>query len=496
MTGDMDFADLLRGYAAQHERAAAAHAPDVAGEVLALAGRVRRRRLARTSAAVAVGAAAVLVGSVAVWGVTRPDPVVPAPQPTQSTVAPSPTEEPAPPTTDPTAPPEPTVPEGLTVHPLLPKVQPMKADLWSQTDDGWTLGRYRAARDEADGSRVESPTVLYLVAPDGTTYEVPVPESMRRYDGREATWTLRDWLPGQSRVVVTLYDPMKEVSDDAPTARLVVDLATGEELVAYDRFRDHVLLLPGGRTFVVRDREDGLRLAQVHDRDGVHLAEIGPFDGAPVVSGWAWSGGVGVDPSRTQLLVATSEGMSAFELPALRQLAIPAAPAPAQAPCGPYSWLEQGRLVVRCADGGVDAAGFLSSQLFVLNLGDGSSRRLTDAEGQDESEVTSVWQVGSQVVVGRAVNDGDCGRDLALVSPDGTQTPIGGVGGFMADGVQGDRLVGATWACVDADGGDYVRVDPRTGQVATIAPRVGGAEVSFGPASPRPAQLVDGGWTW
>lgn len=508
MSDGTDVADLLRGYAAQQERAATAQAPDVATELLALAGRVRRRRLVRTSAVVAVGAAAALVGSVAVWGVTRPDPVVPAPQPTQSTVAPLPTSDPTAPTPEPTGPGEPTAPAGVTVHALLPKVQPMRADLWAQTGDGWILGNYRAARDEADGSRVESPTVLYLVAPDGATYEVPVPVEAREVDGAPAEWRVIDWLPGESRAVLDLYRPAEDSGDQTPLNKVVVDLATGKALVTYDPMSNRVLLLPGDRTLVVRDAPGGGRVVQIHDRDGYHLSEIGPFQGvATGVDGWSWSDEVGIDPTRAQLAIHTSDGLSAFDLTTGRELAIPMPPAPATTPCIPYSWLEKDRLVLRCAEVGAaetlaaaraagDPTAVLASDLWVVNFGDGSSRRLTEATDPSGAQVTSLWQVGGRVVAGRYSPDEDCGHGLALVARDGTQTPVGGVGQLLPEAVRGDRLIGETWACGTGSTSAIVQVDPGTGQVAPIAPRVDGVEASFEPPASRFTQFVDGGWAW
>lgn len=472
-----EFADLLRGYAAAQERAAAASAPEPAAEVLHLAARVRRRRLVRTGSVVTGAIAAALVGAVAVYGVTRPDPIVPAPPPTESETA-----EPAPSPTasdEPTAQPtrDPGEPDGVTRHALLPDVEPMTNDLWAQTDADWMLGRYTATKDEADGSSMESPTVLYLLAPDGTAYEVTVPEVLLPTDATMSDWQLTDWRPGDSRAVFRAPE-MPGDGGDSMAPLLVIDLATGEELVSYPAW-DNVVLLPGDRTLVVRS-DGSLTVAQIHDRDGYHLQEIGPFDRPPYVEGWPGSRGWAVDPTRTQLLLETPDGTSVFDLADVKQLEMPPIPAPAQAPCQPVSWLEHNRLVVRCAElqdvGGQQEVG---SYLWIANLGDGSTRRLTAAETQDDSVVAEAWQVGENVVVNLMHSAPLCGQEIAVVAGDGAQNVVPGTESLLVRGVRGGLLIGETYSC---DAGQYrglVSLDVATGRVSLVLPRVEGATAYF-----------------
>jgi|GEM_PF-5289722 len=476
----VEFSDLLRGYAAAQERAAASTAPEPSVEVLQLAARVRRRRMMRTGTVAAAGVAAALVGGIAVYGVTRPDAIVPAPQPTETeTFDPAPTPTPSDePTEEPTQAPE--DPEDVTRHALLPDVEPMTPDLWAQTDAEWLLGKYVAAKEEADGSSMESPAVLYLVGPDGATYEVPVPDVLRPPAPGMTGWQLEDWRPGDSRAVFLPPAEMTE-GDGSLVDQLVVDLATGEELVRYPA-HDRVVLLPGDRTLVIRPTADfTMTIAQVHDRDGYHLREIGPFTPAPYVDGWPASRGWAVDPSRTQLLLGTPDGISAFDLSNLTQLTVPQIPAPAMAPCSPLGWLEQDRLVVRCAEmqdlGGGNQG--LGSYLWTANLGDGSTRRLTLPQTPEGHVIAEVWQVGDDVVVDReAYWEAGCGQEIAVVARDGSQTVVPGVDRISVMGVRGGRLVGQTYTCA-GEYGAVVSVDVRTGQVAMVLPHVDGATVYF-----------------
>ena len=473
--GPLDFGNLLRDYAAGQESAAAASAPDPAVEVLQLASKVRRRRLARSGTIAAIGAAAALVGVVAVYGVTRPDPVPPAPQPTETaTVEPTPdATETNEPDAGPTAAPVETA--SVTRHDLLPQVEPMRDDLWEQTDDEWILGRYSASKENPDGSFVRSPDVLYLLAPDGTTYEVelrglPLPEG-----APAPRWYLTEWMPGDSRAVfVGAFDednPGEDIS-------VVVDLRTGEELVRYSSWEDIVVLLPQDRTLVIRQNDAGLKVAQVHDRDGYHLHEIGPFEMAEGSAGHVWSRGWAVDPSRTQLLLQTTSGISAFDLDQMRELAIPVLPAPAQQPCRALGWLEHDRFVLSCdemEDLGDGIQG-LGAHLWIANFGDGSSRRITELHQPDGSQVTEVRQIGDTLVADRSGST--CDPELAVVEADGTQRVVGGVEALDIIGVRAGQLVAETWAC-DGTATGVVSIDVATGRVSLLVPRVEGAWVDF-----------------
>lgn len=475
----VEFSELLRGYAAAQERAAASTAPEPSVEVLQLASRVRRRRMMRTGTVVAASVAAALVGAVAVYGVTRPDPIVPAPQPSETesfepAPSPTPSDEPS---DEPTQAPE--APENVTRHALLPDVEPMDDDLWAQTDADWMLGRYTATKEEADGSSMTSPTVLYLVAPDGSTYEVAVPDVLRPIGPDMTSWVLGDWMPGDSRAVFSL--PAEMTPGDGVTDQVVIDLATGEELVRYPGL-DNVLLLPDDRTLVIRSAGEGLLSAQIHDRDGYHVHQIGPFEGPPYIDGWPASRGWAVDPTRTQLLLETPQATSAFDLSDLDQLTVPDVPEPAMPPCSPVGWLEQDRLVMRCMewqDHG-DGVELSNPHLFIANLGDGSTRRLTAAGTSDGAMISEAWQVGDQVVVDReAYWEGGCGQEIAVVDRDGTQRVVSGVERMDVMGVRGGRLIGETYSCDQGEFQAVVSLDIATGQVSLVVPSVDGATASF-----------------
>lgn len=491
----VDLAHLLRRYAGEQERAADAAAPEPAAEVLLLAGKVRRRRMMRTGSIAAAGVAAALVGAVAVYGVTRPDPIPPAPQPTETETfdpAPSPTPSQRP-TTAPTQ--APTEPDDVTRHALLPDVEPVPAGVWAETDADWLLGGYTAQDEAADGSSMTSPKVLYLVGPDGTAYEVPVPEYLRPAD-EDVDWQLNDWRPGDSRAVISVPQRSDlEDADESVHEQRVVDLATGEELVDYPA-EDTVILLPDDRTLVMRRTDAGLTVAQVHDRDGYHLSEIGPFAAPPYVAGWQYSRGWAVDPSRTQLLLETPDGLSVFDISGLEQLTMPTIPAPAESPCSGIAWLEHNRLVVRCAeqqDLGEGVQG-LGSHLWIANLGDGSTRRLTTPQNPDGSFVTDAWQVGAAVVVNREGYESSCGQQLAVVARDGAQNLVAGTERLHVTGVRNGRLVAETYSCEGGEYGALVSLDVGTAQVSMILPRVEGANVYFEQGAADAISSTGGWW--
>lgn len=360
MSTQIELTDLLAGFAAARDEATA---PDGAARLPVVAAQVRRRRLVRTVTVSGLAAAAVLGIAAGVYGLTRPDPTPPVESPTP-TVTPSPTPTPTEePTEEPTQ--EPPQPLGeVTVHPLLPAAQPLMEGVLEETTPAWSMVTYYD-QDLALGPEVDHPTVLYLVAPDGSVMEVPTPVSLMApctfCDGSSVP-AVREWLPGTSLAIVTpLHDDNESVLHWQ-----MVDLLTGEVLVAVDGEPGSFLSM----RFVHDDTADVLvvredvvigesaRIASIERRhaDGTLAAR---FDGGyETASPYAWD--VSPDGSLVSLhglgealvLRASDLGESARVRPAA--LDCPAGEF-VSAPLAPVRWHDDATLWFRCSVQTADA---------------------------------------------------------------------------------------------------------------------------------------------
>lgn len=289
MNTQIELTDLLAGFAAARDEAAAPHG---AARLPVISAQVRRRRVVRTVAASGLAAAAVLGIAVGVYGLTRPDPTPPVQVPTPTvTRAPSPT-----PTEEPTEKPTEESPRPLgdvTVHPLLPTAEPLLEGVLEGTTSAWSMVTYYDI-DVADGGEADHPTVLDLVAPDGSRFEVPTPVPLMApcdFCGSSAEVggapVVSEWLPGTSLAIVT------PVFDDVDVARhyQLTDLLTGEVLQSVDAADGewaHMFFVGDGTSDVLVVRTypqndvggDGVRVFERRRADGSLVAafDIDPAD--------------------------------------------------------------------------------------------------------------------------------------------------------------------------------------------------------------------------
>ncbi len=289
MNPQIELTELLAGFAGARDEAVA---PDGPARVQAIVAHVRRRRVMRTVAASGLAAATVLGIAVGVYGVTRPEPTPPVDSPTPSvtpTPTPTPTEEP---TQEPTE--EPPQPLGeVTVHPLLPAAEPLMEGMLETTTPAWSMVTYYDT-DVANGVDGDHPTVLYLVAPDGSRFEVPTPVPLMAdcafcsvTGERGAAPVVNEWLPGTSLAVVT------PIHDDVDVSRHyeLTDLLTGQVLARVDAADSewaHMFFVGDGTTDVLVVRTypqndiggDGVRVFERRSADGSLVAafDIDPTD--------------------------------------------------------------------------------------------------------------------------------------------------------------------------------------------------------------------------
>ncbi|MBN2176501.1 MAG: hypothetical protein JW722_02460 [Demequinaceae bacterium] len=174
------------------EARASAHRDSATLETIgaSVSRRARRRRVVRSGGTIIAAAVGIgLVGSVGWSVVTHNDPIAPKPSPSPSaSESPSPTPGPEPsPVTVPDVPYE--VVDGVTVSQYLPEAEAITPEVWDEATSGWTLAAFEGGlmdpsrRQNWGGTdilgytygpdiAVPGPRVLYLVSPDGRTYEV------------------------------------------------------------------------------------------------------------------------------------------------------------------------------------------------------------------------------------------------------------------------------------------------------------------------------------
>jgi hypothetical protein len=193
-----DLATVLRGFVDAEGSHASATAPEPSREAGVLAGRVSRRRVVRTGASALTAVALIVALGLGVHSLQRfePGPALPAP-PVSAHPSPSPAGSST--ATD--------VP-AVTTPPLLPVVEPMEPGMLEAADGTWRVLRYQGWT-QMDGA--PSPASVYLLGPDGRTYQVPTASD-------PAGWYLLDWLPGTTLAIV-------QMTQTAPTR--VIDLISG-----------------------------------------------------------------------------------------------------------------------------------------------------------------------------------------------------------------------------------------------------------------------------
>lgn len=448
MNAQIELTDLLAGFATARDEAAA---PEGAARLPLIATQVRRRRVVRTVAASGLAAAAVLGIAAGVFGLTRPDPTPPVQTPAP-TVTPTPTRTPTPtPSEEPTEEP-PQALGDVTVHPLLPTAEPLLEGILEGTTPAWSMVTYYDI-DVANGGDGDHPTVLYLVAPDGSRFEVPTPVPlMASCDFCSATGetgaasVVNEWLPGTSLAIVT------PIFDDVDVARhhRLTDLLTGEVLQSVDAADGE-----WAHMFFVGDGTSDVLVVRTYPQndilgDGVRVFERRRADGSLVAA-------FDIDPAdRIQHFVIDDAGRRvAFEgagevrvLDLLTFAELARVPVPASDSCQPdytwdmespgqpfvQAWLDEDSVVFHCGEGD-GVSGTTGAHLWLVDL-DGTT---TDLGGGHEV-------IGITTVVGRLLVRDQSG--WFEIRPDATWSTIP-----LAPTADVQRFVDGRFVYVDQDPG-------------------------------------------
>ncbi|WP_298455262.1 hypothetical protein [uncultured Cellulomonas sp.] len=456
--------DALHGFVATESRAAHATPPELDREIDRLTRRVARRRAARaggavtSAAAVTVVAVSLVLGSGAGRDPAPPAPAEPAPSSTsRPTQAP-----PVAPLPEPVATPAPQ--PTVAVVPSLASAQPMAPGLLATTDGDWRLVRHQVPATPGGDM---SPAGVYLLAPDGAVYEVPVV-------GDPAAWYLLDWLPGTSLALVQqVADPVIEVID-LLTGATVHEVGAGWAQAQFvrDGSRDVLVAQRDGPSTVVT-RRVGL--------DGA-LRATGPAVEVPYgTTAWVAS------PSTSDVVVNAVSGprvVAAGDLSAVATLA----PYPDRpAACRAWGWVSDAEVLLECATGGTaDYAVGDPSEFWVAPVS-GPARLL--AGMPPATRVGGVWRVGARLVAGLS-GPTESEASWWEVGPDGV-TPLssGGTPAVTVVDVRGSELVAvqrSPWGS-DPSTATLVAVDPATGATRTLlatpdgdAPSVAVVPAAFG----------------
>jgi hypothetical protein len=453
-----DLSTALREFVAEEARAASATAPDPRREAAALAARVARRRAVRGGLAVSAAAAATVVVTLGLGAGSGRDvapapPAVPAPS-ASAGPSPAPTTTATPPAVP--APPQTPAPSPDGAAPVVPEAaQPLPDGLLETTDARWQLVLHRGHDD--DGLLV-SPTAVYLVGPDGSTYAVPVVLPAAPAIGPTALWYLEDWLPGTSRILVTWPDGSRSAVVDVRTGEVHQDL----EGVAWN-----------GARFLRDGSGDVLASGGAGSGDLRRVTPAGDVRAAvPVREVRADSLPWRLSPDASAVLLNPTSGPAVLTSDDLAPVAL--APPYPDLPdaCRGWGWVAPGEVLLECDLGGARPyTPGMPTEFWLGSVGGDAPRPLTGMPGS--TSLGGVWRVGDRLVAGTWGPREDRARWWEVV--DGGLTPLsdGGTPEVDVVGVVGDRLLAVTSEPGAArDEGSRVSslvvVDPLTGDTRSL----------------------------
>jgi len=229
-----------------------------------------------------------------------------------------------------TASPEATYLSTVTVDPLLPSAERLTAGVFGTTDAQWLVASVTATSAVEDTDSTLSADATYLIAPDGTRFELPDLGDVR----------LDQWLPGTSLALAHEFS-------DAGTRVVEVDLETGQVTrpVDLDALRqDSGLEAPGASVTFVGDGTTDLLVSVSTQTAGV--VERITVDGQVLVRvEQPWRTLI-PSPDGRQLLAFGAAGHPVVVDAAT--LAVVADPADPGDSCTTWSWIDAGRWLARC----------------------------------------------------------------------------------------------------------------------------------------------------
>lgn len=443
-----DLAAVLNSFVDTEGDFATLTAPDPSSEAGALARRVSRRRAVRTGASALSAAAlivALVVGVHSLQGPAPGPPVLPA-SPVPARPSPSPTGSS-------TA----AVLPKVTTHPLLPVAEPMEPGMLEAADSNWRLFRFQSWA-EMDGA--PSPAVVYLLSPDGRTYEVPTPSD-------PAAWYLLDWLPGTSMAII-------QMAHDSPTR--VIDLVSGTTVLDLDAGNvwDARFVHDGTHDVIYNagGAQAGLRRVTT---EGQVRATTAPFSAPHGTESWLLS------PRGAAVLVNDAEGPHLIASADFAAMSM-TSPYPARPEaCRAWRWVTETEVLVECAKAGAHAFQLGEpSEFWLTTVGSGEPRQLSGLPSA--TRLGGLWQVGSRLV---AASFGPSEAESAwwdVVYGGTTLLSHGGTPDLTVVDVLGSELIGVS-RTQQADGirsvTSLVAIDPVRGTTRTLVDTAPSAASSF-----------------
>lgn len=445
-----DLRSVLEGFGHDEAHGGELTPAGLDAEVRALTARVRRRRVLRSTAVGIGAAAAVTIGALTVQAVDRPDavPADPTPSVTRTTPVPSPTPTPTPtPTSE-----EPPVLGDVTVHPLLPAAQPLRAGMLESAGDDWQLVTFDTGA-VPDGP----PPVLYLVDPQNTHYEVPTPVAVAIDRATDEGGYVEDWRPG-STIAVVFVSTGSNVGDGHSGYYVLQDLLSGEtfgEIPYPEETIVMVDLVGDGTTDVLVTRRnlysgvyEGLsRLT----KDGAEVAALGPDSATDALD----ESFAVPSPEGSTVAVNTPGGPRLVRASDLSDLGPVATPEPDGAGrCAAWTWWDEGRVVLRCSPAGAERSWEQPAELWLVPVAGGAPQRLGDV-----NRAAQATMAADHLLVH------DLGAWTAI-DAEGTATPLPAMPDSWIVRSLGDRLL--VHVPVGDEGERLLAVDPWTGQEASL----------------------------
>ncbi|MGB5532026.1 MAG: hypothetical protein WBN71_02870 [Acidimicrobiia bacterium] len=365
--------------------------------------------------------------------------------PTSTTTVPSPTT--APPTTGAIRP--------VTVHPNLPAAVGGHLVDWDAVGPGWILALYDAS-DIA--TAVTHPTVLYVIDPAGTLYEVA--------SWASGPYEIADWSgTGDAAILLTN-------GSDA----VIVDLRTGTEVATMalplGPYGPPVSFTePTGTNVVVLTDDGTTQRVERRNRSGSVLAILGeqpaPTDAR---DGLEWLYG----DDGTFALIKHAGGIELVSNDGsfVRDLWTPMAHL-----CTPKRWWSSGSFVAACVGEGPAFPHDWYHQVWILNTDGTAGVPLTEIPAGVVPVVDmgyfDAWQIPSHTY---AQWIGDCGAaHIGTVAPDGSVTAIGGAENRRLVSVDGSQITALGSLQCDSSEARLFSTDLSGVETGVLIPRIGDA---------------------
>lgn len=479
-----DLSGILRGFVTAEDHAARSATPDPGLVTHALARRVGRRRAIRIGASTLTASVVVVgVALAAAHGLRLPEPVPPVVPGPSVSVEPTPSPTPTISTT-PTPTPTTSAPPVLgTLGGMIePVPQAWTPGLFERTDLSWHLVRTFFRADDGSGR-----DATVLVAPDGVLTEVP--ETLV-----EQEWSLLDWLPGTSRVLVSFaWDDVRIV--DLTTGATVVEIPS---LPASASVRESAYFVWDGTGDVVVLRTPAPWDEVRHSTEVVRIAA----DGSPqrTIVSVDDQAGVTLSPDRSLVLLNTRPEAVVYPVsgaPTRRVSPYPSAPEA----CATGQWMSDSEVLFECSADGVSPFEWgTANEYWLAGVAPASgarpsAARLVGVPTVPKGEtVMGTFLVGGRIVVASVpafLADVTVETHWWEVDGDGATALSTTPGTFQSDvDVVGSEIIGVDWSAASGDTPIALRaVDPVKGTTRDIVAQTGPDGIArgllFTPAAPE-----------